>query len=652
MVIRKSISLHFYVITLTIYFSDVYTSYDYSACIREFGMLSSRGRNLRKTILLTRSFDPYFTKTERVEKPNVKTSIPYTLNLQRSSVGGDQNVAFTFFRNFDRQKRETFDVTVEETAGSFTMGCYLPYKTSFIAVGNYTAQNDLHLILSTIPILTRIVNKKTNEEVWIVEPNIVGSMAFTNKEVKVTGNMQDDVLRTEGPAVILTFEKDNGWTKIETSTGSLYIIGLTKDDAGTLFAEFEEPYWNHGEKKYPAFAAWGADNFYYDKKINKLDINHRRLEKAAYIVSFEDIADSHTMAATGRYEIPIIKSFEYKTKPVKPVSIELSHWEQRPVDFQNLPWESLKSFKENGSTTFNAIDYHYTSGHVLYRAIFQTPDSEHPHVTLSLNARNRATVLVNGHVVGGHTTYSRQLFMPGAKIGPDPFFLGTHKYDLTPYLSHTDSLENQVVVLVESFGLNRQAFIMNDIRNPRGIVSADISGVKEKLRWEITGVDVRELSNPYSSTGFPDENAGGWKKYKGVEVTNKESCSIPISVSQGAQWLRFRFDNELKKSISSYNVPLRLHLDGEWTAMVFVNDVFIARYYGNGDGPQHDFYLPDDLIKAKNNQVKILAYTWKDTEGKLLIAGWPVVADSGNLITHETEEKPAEYIVYKEHITI
>ncbi|KAG1094440.1 hypothetical protein G6F42_018754 [Rhizopus arrhizus] len=86
--------------------------------------------------------------------------------------------------------------------------------------------------------------------------------------------------------------------------------------------------------------------------------------------------------------------------------------------------------------------------------------------------------------------------------------------------------------------------------------------------------------------------------------------------------------------------------------MVFVNDVFIARYYGNGDGPQHDFYLPDDLIQAKNNQVKILAYTWKDTEAKLSIAGWPVLADSGNLITHETEEKPAEYLIYKDHIKL
>ncbi|KAI7901892.1 glycoside hydrolase superfamily [Cokeromyces recurvatus] len=633
---------------------DVYTSYDYSACIREFGMLSGRGRNVRKSLLLTRSFDPYFTKTERVSHPNVKSSIPHTLNLQRYSVGGDQEVTFTFFRNLDRKKRETFDVTIEEKGDTLTMGCYLPYKTSFIAVGNYTSQNDLHLIMSTIPILTRIVNKESNEEVWIVEPNVIGAMAFRTKEVKVTGNMQDDALRTDGPAIILTFEKDHGWTKIETVSGNLYIVGLSKSDASTLFAEFEEPYWNNGIKKYPAFVAWGADHFFYNKKKQALEINHKRFERTIHILSFEPIVDNRAIVSSDSFNLPFIYTLTYPNAPHISTAIKPTHWEYRTVDFKNLPWNDVKRLEGNASVTFDALDYHYTSGHILYRAKFQTPNKEDPEVILSLNARNRATVVVNGHIVGGHTTYSRQLFMPGAKIGPDPYFLGSHKYNLSPFLSHTSSLENELIILVESFGLNRQAFIMNDIRNPRGIINAKLKGLEnDSISWEITGVDVRTLSIPYSSTGFPDENkVSGWKTYKNIECNDAIECTLPITVAMGVQWFRFRFDNELKKSVSSYHVPLRLHLDGEWTAMVFVNDVFIARYYGNGDGPQHDFYLPDNLIRTKNNEVKILAYTWKDTEGKLLIAGWPVLADSGNLITHETNGKPAEYVIYKDQITL
>lgn len=633
-------------------FSDVYTSYDYSACIREFGMLSSRGRNLRKTMLLSRSFDPYFTKTERIDHPNIKTSIPNTLNLQRQSVSGDQDVIFTFFRNFDRQKRETFDVAVEGEGGNFTMGCHLPYKTSFISVGNYTAKNDMHLLMSTIPILTRIVNKKSNQEVWIVEPNLVGAMAFKDMKVTLTGNMQDNTLRADGPAMILSFEKDNGWTKLETPTGSLYIVGLTKNDASTLFAEFEEPYWNNGEKSYPSFVAWGADSFYYNKQAQQLEVNHRPTEANAHIISFGSVTDPRTIKTVDDYDLPFIRTFEFNNdaKATLPVEITFNDWEYRTVEFENMPWEDLKSLKNNGSLTFDAIDYHYLSGHVLYRKVFKTPDRENPKVTLSLNARHRATVIINGIIIGGHTTYSRQLFMPGAKIGPDPWFLDSHKYDLTPYLSHSEQLENQLVILVESFGLNRQAFIMNDIRNPRGITNAKLNGVKEQGSWEIAGVDVRKLSNPFSSTGFPDEKEStGWKK---LDDEKKENVyEIPITVSQGVQWFRFRFDNILKKSVSSYNVPLRLHMDGEWTAMVLINDVLIVRYYGNGDGPQHDFYIPDDLIQEKDNEVKILAYTWNDTKGKLFIAGWPVLPDSGNLITHfDQNSKPAEYMIYKDQI--
>lgn len=642
--------------------SDVYTSYDYSACIREFGMLSSRGRNLRKTFLLTRSFDPYFTRTERVAKPNIKTSIPYTLNNQRQSIaaGQDQQVRFSFFRNFDRKKRETFDVIVEHRQGNFTMGCYMPYKTAFIGVGQYTTANGLKLIQSTIPILTRMVNKGAHEEVWIVEPNVVGAMAFENQHFGLTGNMQDNTLRHDGPAKILSFEKNIGWTKLITEEGSLTIVGLTKQDASTLFAEFEEPYWNNGQKKYPAFVAWGADAFYYNKKTQELEINHRpTTETAARILSFDfDNVDNRASYTMDEYNLPFIRTFAFKKEQESPlpVKIKFDQFEARTADFKSMPWGPLRSFKEGSSISTDAIDYQYLSGHVLYRNVFKTPASEHPKVTLSLNARHRATVIINGQVVGGHTTYSRQLFSPGAKIGPDPWFLGTHKYDLTPWLVRSgDHLENEVVVVVESFGLNRQAFVMNDIRNPRGVIRAKLNGVFEESAWEITGVDTRTLSNPFESTGFPDEHEEtlGWKTLGEVtESPKNNSYEIPISVSHGVQWFRFRFDNKLKQS-TSYNVPLRLHLEGEWTAYVSINDVLIARYYGNGDGPQKDFYLPDDLIKEKDNTVKILAYTWNDTKGQFSIAGWPVLPDSGNLITHFKEDtKPVEYMIYKDLIKL
>jgi hypothetical protein len=628
------------------FISDVYTSYDYSACIREFGMISSRGRNLRKTMLLTRSFDPYFTKTERVTHPNVHSSLSHTINLQRVAIANDQDVLFTFFRNFDRKKRETFDVTVETKGGNYTVGCHLPYKASFIAIGNYTTKNDLHLVMSTIPILTRVIDEQSNDEVWIVETNTVGAMIFEEKEFTMIGNMQDDNIRHDGASAILSFERTSGWAQIKTATGSLYIIGLAKEEASTLFAEFEEPYWNNGVKKSPALVAWGADTFFYNKKSRQLEIEYRTSNTAARILSFSRLSDPRITSTVGVYDLPFIQTLELPKHAQTPsIYLTLDKWEKRVTQFDQLPWAPLKSFKKNGAVSFDAIDYQYTSGHILYRNTFTTPASQ-TKVTLSLNIRHRATVILNGQVIGGHTTYSRQLFNAGAKIGPDPWFFGTQKYDLTPHLSNAS---NQLVILVDSFGLSRQAFIMNDVRNPKGITGVSISGLDSKHfkdTWEITGVDVRKLDIPYTSTGFPDEEATeGWAP---TDIQQANQYTVPIP-TQGVQWFKCQFDDQHKKS--DQRVPLRLHFDGEWTAMAFLNDVFIARYYGNGDGPQHDFYLPDELVKPTGNQIKILAYAWKETQGQVSVEGWPVLPDTGNLVTvYPQNEKPEEFMVYKDSI--
>ncbi|KAF7720730.1 hypothetical protein EC973_006234 [Apophysomyces ossiformis] len=641
---------------------DVYTSYDYSACIREYGFMSSRGRNLRETVLFARSFDPYFTKTDRVAKPNITSSVPHTMNLQRVAVDSDQPVKFTFFRNFDSKKRDMFQVTVNTQGYLFNMQCYLPYKTSFIAVGSYNVANGLHLLMSTIPIHMRMVNKETNDEVWIIEPNTVGSMAFEHKEMQITGNMQNDVLRREGPATIVSFEKRDGWSKLSTSSGNLYIIGLTKEDIGTLYADFEEAYWNNGRKQYPSFIAWGADTMFFDRHQKKLEINYRRSDSRVYMVSFTPPSkeSSFSTVKTGVYTLPLAYSFELRQHAHRqyplPISITLSHWQSRSVQFPSLPWHPLKTLPGKSVPTFDALDYLYVSDHVLYRTTFQTPVNENPRVRLILNMRHRATVLLNGRIVGGHITYSRQLFMPGGKVGPDPWFLGTETYDLSPYLSHEGRLQNDLVVVVESFGLNRQAFIMNDVRNPRGIIKAKLRGLdKEESKrasesWQITGVDVQQLWNPFNSTGFPDETEErSWEQLKTVEQ-DKYTYQVPLTVSQGVQWLQFRFDCAYKAS-NAYNVPLRLHLDGQWTAHLFLNDVFIARYYGNGDGPQHDFYLPDGLIRERDNKVRMLVYTWKDTQGAVTISGWPVHAVNGNLITHATNvQDKQEYMVWKEQV--
>ncbi|KAI9310693.1 glycoside hydrolase superfamily [Dichotomocladium elegans] len=628
---------------------DVYTSYDYSASIREYGYMSNRGRNVRESLLFARSFDPYFTRTARVPKRTIKPSLKRTISTQRSSVGADQDVLFTFFRNFNDKGVDLFDVAVQMPEGNFTLQCFLPYRASFTAVGNYEAVNGVRLLQSTIPIHLRMVNKESNEEVWIIEPNQFGGLALEHKEVDITGNMQDDILRRDGPAAILKFEKMDGWTKLRTPSGELTLIGLTREKVSTLYAYFQDPYWNEGRNHSPAFIAWGADTIVYNSKTRSLETNYRNSDLDLHIVSFSRPADHRLVPVNrGVYHTSNIYGVELRHQQLSilPVNIVLHDWQERSANFDSFPWHHLRRLSEEGSLTFDALDYHYLSGHVLYRTTFAMPAGR---VVLTLNARNRATVLVNGQVVGGHTTYSRQLFSAGAKIGPDPWFLGSRTYDITSHL-HGDG-PNELVILVDSFGLCRQAFIMNDVRNPRGIIKVKLSGLTEEPIWEMTGTDVRRLDNPYNSTGFPDERAvDGWTSMVAKVQREQTTYSFWLDRSQGVKHIQFKFNGLSKPFSPSMNVPLRLRLDGPFTAFVFLNDVLIARYYGNGDSPQHDFYLPDGLIQYRDNTVRMLVYTWEDGDAHVHIAGWPVDPETGNMITkHDSANPPREYMIWKDH---
>ncbi|CAO3639215.1 unnamed protein product [Cunninghamella echinulata] len=332
---------------------DVYTSYDYSACIREFGYLSSRGRNLRETLIFAQSFEPYFTKTELAPKSTVTSTTSHIINRQRISVGSDQQVSFTFFRNFDRKKDSKFEIEVKQHNHRFTMGLAFPYKTSFVGLGNYETLNGLKLIQSTVPIHARMINKETNEETWIIEPNQVGGLAFEQKSMTMTGNMHNNVLRSEGSVSILKFDHQQGWTKLTTSQGHLYLIGLTKKDVSTLYGDFQSSYWRGGNKdRYPGLLAWGTDELYYNNSTKSLEINQNIHDSKLHILSYvppndpritlEYNSNDEEHAPPHLYAMDL----EDRSKEQQTISVDLKKWQSKPVNWEALHWQPLKRDKK------------------------------------------------------------------------------------------------------------------------------------------------------------------------------------------------------------------------------------------------------------------------------------------------------------------
>ncbi|KAG0311961.1 hypothetical protein BG000_006465, partial [Podila horticola] len=220
--------------------------------------------------------------------------------------------------------------------------------------------------------------------------------------------------------------------------------------------------------------------------------------------------------------------------------IYLDGWETRATDFRALEWKDCPRLSSSSDRfKYVAMDYHFTSGHVIYRGHFKTLEKQGSKVDrqvwLKVNIRHRMTAYVNGVCVGSHMVYSRQLLTPGAKMGLDPniFGLGSHEI-LIPEEAlaastgraqgvsranqgrHDRDQEHGIVLAIDSFGLSRQPIVVDDICNPRGLISARVRGktvVKGTESWQISGIDVRTLDQACESTGFQDERSeSGWKK--------------------------------------------------------------------------------------------------------------------------------------------
>lgn len=187
----------------------------------------------------------------------------------------------------------------------------------------------------------------------------------------------------------------------------------------------------------------------------------------------------------------------------------------------------------------------------------------------------------------------------GAKNGIDPGLrYGWQKYTL-PSKNIKSHSSNTLILIIENFGLNRQVMGNNDIRNPRGVLAANIKGAK-LISWKISGVDIRKLEDCFNTSGFSDENLE--LPMIQPEVPGVCQLTIPI-IAPVWNIVTFKKPSYLNAVIC----PLRLHISGTATCYVFINGYLIARYYGNGDGPQRDFFLHDGLLET-DNVLKILSY--------------------------------------------
>jgi len=320
----------------------------------------------------------------------------------------------------------------------------------------------------------------------------------------------------------------------------------------------------------------------------------------------------------------------------------LNQWQCKHVDFASFPWKFIP-IKAGSSyqltPAMQVLDIGYNSGHVFYRVTFNMTGKS---ASLDLNIRHRVTLFLNNEAIGGHLTYSLHLFRPGSKFGPDAASRGWKRYTLPPHLlNHSNTL----IIQIENLGYNRQAFLFNDVKNPRGLLDARLvpgkaSSISDIL-LDIAGVDTRTLDNVYLTSGFPDEHDES--DYSLVAINTPLSMNDPKPMQHNClavptQSTPIWYKTTFVSPDNGYEFPLRVHLTGRCTCYIWINNVLVGRYYGNGDGPQKDFYIMQGLLTPLNT-LKLVCYDGRVGEEmndgvkdqlRVSLMAWNVALDEGD----------------------
>ncbi len=600
---------------------DVYTSYDYSACIREFGFQSSRLRKTRLTFNFIRSFGDALIASDPVEPPALRADKNRFVNRHRRNQAG---IDFFFLRNFSETKDDNFELTtVRGVAARGRLGAL----ETFIAVGNLPVRAGgedagpiaFNLLLSAMPFVARMRHESEPHgkgELWIMELN-EGELIFQGTGLKVEGDLTSET-RDENTAVSFAASRSGPGAsavgRLLSEDGNvIYLLGLPRETAHTLALRQD------GEA-----VAWGA----YGLVFNAGELN---VESTADTDVFHlGAGDPEGFEPAGDAMLPEIKTRSFGGPAAALPPLELKNWTRRPIAFDAKEmephWKAINIGTEN-----DPLDHHYHSGHVAYRCIFRAGGGS---ANLNLNVRHRGMVWLNGRGVGGQITYGYGPMSAGAKNGPDPSWLGGENHRLEGLREG----ENELIILTESLGYNRGPFALNDYRNPRGVLKADISGDVHDEQWFIMGINTNELSDVFNTGALPGEQLGlhpaGWspgddKPTPATDPWATAEASGPPEPApdRGLEWHRCTFDFE--KS-DDRRFPLRVRLAGPHVAHLFINDIYIGRYWGDF-GPQTNFYLPDDLIVSGENKLTVVTYTRKEGEFKIDLLPYRIDMVTGNI---------------------
>ncbi|MCP4762645.1 MAG: hypothetical protein GY870_12770 [archaeon] len=614
---------------------EVYTSYDYSACIREYGFLSNKYKEVRQFSLFVKSFKDSLCQTDPVETPNLKCKIKDIFYKQRLSPYDGTD--YYFFRNFNKENEE-FSITLmdkKKEDGKIVEGTIVPklgtqkliYNDGFIAIGNH-AIDGFRIKFCSLPILVK--SPYEGGTLLIVIQNS-GELLLEGTGFKTEGYINavkdvDNFTRFSLPG--------EGYDTITSVDGKkLFIIFLKPENALTLNAEFNNEDIN---------VIWGPYASYFNKK-GKIEIETIGLQDVKLITSSSSVSD---LSELKEVHVPGVKYKQFG-EDIKLPEIIIDKWNSLNTDWLNKSnddiWKEIDINNEN-----NPLDYGFSGSHVLYKCEFNPGTGEQlklntdkpTEIKITLNTRHKTAIWANNQYIGKQNNYNVKVGKVGAMNGPDFSNRGKSEFILNSEIVPREKCK--LLVLTENLGYNKHFFPTNDVRNPRGILSAKFNKKFVESKWYITGIDITKLTDPYKSSGLPGET----KEYnKGMGDSWKEVPGIlSINPNEQIKWFKTKFNWNLDEET---RLPIRICLEGNHNVNIFLNGNYIGRYWGEV-GPQNDFYLMDKLLQAENTLVLCCWTTEKDeSELKVEIKPYTINPESGNI-----DEKGIPFITKKKSIDL
>ncbi|KAJ2079175.1 hypothetical protein H4R24_003950 [Coemansia sp. RSA 988] len=586
------------------------------------------------------------------------------------------------------------DAPVLGTACSFALtGTLGPRKRAIFAanilVGVHTENAPLALIASSKEIYARVA-LGNGSEAWIcAEEAVQAGQLFFDGICQVSGHAEVEVVDVEhAPGGKFSFVMLNPGAGVAVITGSsgisLYIVLISQHALDTLVVghgSYSRDGAAREEPRLPATvayaAAWGADGLTIVSP-NAIDLQPSNANAGCHIVvvSQQQLqldsdallpSGTATTGANSAYgEHPFIWRLSSNSKGETGTIAAVQGFERRTTNWNSLPWKLLPTMsdletmddinvmswqRDLGAFAYQASDVGFNASHVLYRCqVFLKPH----HITsrkvhLQLNVRHRCTVWINGINMSGHQTFHQRksapsslaasiesLRAPGASAGADRWG-GTSTYDVTDAIQLSgaedkDGALNEVIVLVESFGVGAQAFGDNDAHTPRGLISAYWHGFdfvgedhddteihdhehdrrteQMRAKWMICGVDVTKLSDPYNSSGLPDEHLqAGWTA--AVEhplMSTGWSTRVLLNSDVGVQWWRWQLPADSEFACE----PVHLRICGKVTTLVWVNRVLLAKCHP--DAEESIVLLREDTSTTPKagDCVQLMMYGWAE----------------------------------------